>query len=515
MATRNISSSNNRREFLRQAGGVTFLALVSRAPGVWAAADTALPLFKALPYIQPGNNSALIEGRESQTIAWQTDKTEAAFTLEYGATKSYGSSASILRSERVAGMVKGKTEAESYAVPAGLQYAATLPNLNLSKRYFYRLRGNGKIIVEGEFTTRKKRGEKVRFVSFGDNANGSEGERAVAYQAYQAHPDFIMNTGDNVYGKGLNSEYIKNFFPVYNADKADIAVGAPLLRSVPFYSVIANHDVAHKGPNGAVADFDQAIDALGYYTNLYLPLNGPQKPTYRTPTLGAEASEKSFRQAAGPRFPRMANYSFDYGEIHFLCLDANTYIDPSDSALQKWIADDLKATDATWKFVVYHHPCFNVGEAHFEQQHMRVLSPIFEAAGVDFCLNGHEHVYQRSMPLRFRPTDTARVDPKFGGDRLIPGEFTCDRAFDGKSTTRPDGVVYITTGAGGASLYSPGFDHAPEKWLHDEDKRVAYVSRFVSSQHSFTVFDVTAHELTMTQIGEKGEVLDTIRVTKK
>ena len=118
------------------------------------------------------------------------------------------------------------------------------------------------------------------------------------------------------------------------------------------------------------------------------------------------------------------------------------------------------------------------------------------------------------MPLRFQPTETSRADPKYDGDRLIPGNFTCDHNFDGKSKTKPEGILYITTGAGGASLYSPGFDNAPEKWLHDEDKRVAFVSCFVSSQHSCTVFDVTAHEITLTQIGEKGDILDTIRVTK-
>jgi hypothetical protein len=509
------NQSGTRREFLRQAGGVTFLALAFKAPGVWAASDAALPNFTALPYIQPGDNSTLRAGKESQIIAWQTDSTEAKFTLEYGPTAKYGKSASIERTQRAAGMVHGKTPADSHEVPAGIHYAATLPNLDLSKRYFYRLSGNHQVIAEGEFTTRKKRGEKVRFVSFGDNANGSEGERAVAYQAYMAHPDFIMNTGDNVYGKGLNSEYIKNFFPVYNANKAEITVGAPLLRSVPFYSVIANHDVAHKGPEGPVADLDQAVDVLGYYTNLHLPLNGPAKPVYGTPVIGAAASAESFRKAAGARFPRQANYSFDYGDIHFLCLDANVYVDPSDAALQAWITADLKATDAAWKFVVYHHPCFNVGEAHFRQQHMRVLSPIFEAAGVDFCLNGHEHVYQRSYPLRFKATDTSRLSPKFGGDRLVPGVFTFDQRFDGKTKTKPDGILYITTGAGGASLYDPGFDDAPEKWLHDEDKRAPIAAKFISSQHSCTVFDVTATELTMTQIGEKGDILDTIRVTKK
>ena len=34
----------------------------------------------------------------------------------------------------------------------------------------------------------------------------------------------------------------------------------------------------------------------------------------------------------------MANYSYDYGDAHFLCLDSNVYVDPTNAALQSWIA---------------------------------------------------------------------------------------------------------------------------------------------------------------------------------
>ncbi|MES2462800.1 MAG: hypothetical protein V4671_19635 [Armatimonadota bacterium] len=229
--TNSESSLSSRRQFLRYAGGVTFLALVPNGQGLFAAQglDAALPLFTALPYIQPGNNSALVPGRETQTIAFQTDRTAADFTLEYGSTPLYGKKAKIARMERAASATTTK-----YPAPAGYNYAATLPDLALSTRYYYRLRGNGKIIADGEFTTRKGRGERTRFVSFGDNAQGSPGERAVAYHAHESRPDFILNTGDNVYSKGLNNEYIQHFFPVYNADTPDPKVGAPLLRSVPF-----------------------------------------------------------------------------------------------------------------------------------------------------------------------------------------------------------------------------------------------------------------------------------------
>jgi hypothetical protein len=54
---------------------------------------------------------------------------------------------------------------------------------------------------------------------------------------------------------------------------------------------------------------------------MHLPLNGPVAPTYPTPTMGPAERVNAFQSCAAARFPRMANYSFDYGDAHFLCLD--------------------------------------------------------------------------------------------------------------------------------------------------------------------------------------------------
>jgi Carboxypeptidase regulatory-like domain/TonB-dependent Receptor Plug Domain/Calcineurin-like phosphoesterase len=304
-------------------------------------------------------------------------------------------------------------------------------------------------------------------------------------------------------------------FPVYNADVAGVRLGAPLLRSVPFYTVIANHDVQGKDANGnEIADFTRNPDALAYYTAMHLPLNGSQMPAYPTPTMGPAERIATFKACAGPRFPGMANYSFDYGDAPFLCLDSNRYIDPNDRALQDWIAADLTATDALWTFVVFHHPPFNVGNEHYEVQHMRVLAPLFEAHDVDFVLSGHEHTYQRARPLRFSPNGAAKSADLGGKDRRVPGTFTVDRRFDGMSQTRPDGILYIVTGAGGKHLYDPGFTDNPALWTHADDDHADYVAKMVTDRHSLSVFDIDGGHLTMVQIDEAGEEIDRIVVTK-
>jgi hypothetical protein len=506
-----MSGDISRRELLKAAGGLTFLALVPAARGRFSlsslvALDAEPPLFTALPYVQPGDNSRLVADHERVVLAWQTDATAADFGVVFGPTARYGRTAEVTVSRRWAG---DKEDGEGR-----LNYTAAFPGLRLGTTYHYRVNLGRERIAEGYFTTRKARGTPTRFVAFGDNSYGDISDRAIAYHAYQARPDFVMNTGDNVYEGGLDNEYARYFFPVYNADLAEPRTGAPLLRSIPFYTVIANHDVHGKtAENHPVADFDADADSLAYFTNMHLPLNAPIHPQ-ATPAVGASARLDAFRASAGSRFPRMANYSFDYGAAHFLCLDSNLYVDPTGAEWQAWMADDLSATDAAWKFVVYHHPAFNVGVEHYEEQHMRVLAPLFERHGVAIVFHGHEHNYQRTRPIRFAPAGPGEAANLNAKKRLVPGSFTVDTAFDGRRVTRPNGVIYLTTGAGGKHLYDADFTDQPSRWLHQEDGNVAYVDRLVADRHSLTVVDVQRTELTLRQIDERGQEIDRIRITK-
>lgn len=496
-----------RRQFLGAAGGVTFLALTAVRRGLFAATEPAggarLPFFTAVPYIQPGNNSRLLPGRESILLAWQTENKPADFEVHFGLSP---------RCER-----KARVSLERrYTLDSNirLNYSSSCDHLPLGQKMFYRIEGNGMPVAEGYCTTRQPRGQRIRFAALGDSACSSESNLAIAYQIYNSNPDFVMNTGDNVYERGLDHEYSKYFFMVYNADHPAIDRGAPLLRSVPYYTVLANHDVHRSdAQHHDIADFDQDPGSLAYYTSMYLPQNGPV-PTCVTPITGSPQSTASFKQCAGTRFPRMANYSFDYGDAHFLCLDSNLYVDPTELALQNWIESDLRSTDAEWKFVVFHHPGFDVGKTHFTEQHMRVLSPLFERTGVDVVLSGHEHSYQRTRPLHFAPTDTSRASNRHESDRRVPGTFTIDRDFDGVTQTRPKGIIYLVTGAGGKDLYGGNMTDNPATWLHARDNHADYLSRFVSDRHSFTRFEVDGAQLTWTQIDANGQAFDKVRVTK-
>jgi predicted phosphodiesterase len=383
---------------------------------------------------------------------------------------------------------------------------------------------NGAVVFASTGKARKGPGSPYRFVVFGDAGVNDDGQKGIAYRTYLEKPDFVAIAGDIVYGAGKMSEYRTNYFPIYNADAASPAVGAPLIRSIPFVSALGNHDAGYVDPAETVHD------QWGWFAYWSLPLNGPYtKPGRNTPTLwGADSSltatvGKEFRQT----WPQMANYSFDYGNAHWLVLDANSYMNWTDPVLRNWVARDLAAASgATWKFVMFHEPGFNSSKAHFEEQQMRLAADLFEAGGVDIVFTGHVHNYQRSYPLTFIPnlvgdpkvvaSDGELRDPDYYWENKNPalklpftidGQFTFDKAFDGVRRTVPHGIIYIVTGGGGAGLYDPEQTGEKGSWQ-------PFTVKMVSDQFSLSSVDVNGRTLTLRQIAEDGSLIDKFTVTK-
>src|SRR5262249_30640829 len=162
-----MSGNISRRDILKAAGGLTFLALVPVTRGRFAFTslprlDAEPPVFTALPYVQPGDNSRLVADQERVILAWQTDATPADFRVRFGLTPKYGHEAEIAVGRRWAG---DQEDGESR-----LNYTAAFPGLRLGTTYHYRVSLGTEAIAEGYFTTRKPRGTPIRFVAFGDNS---------------------------------------------------------------------------------------------------------------------------------------------------------------------------------------------------------------------------------------------------------------------------------------------------------------------------------------------------------
>jgi len=453
----------------------------------------AQEVFVTSPYLQIGHHPS----PQSLQLLWHAADVNAVWSVEHRNL----STDTWTRSENISFNRVAVTGITPHRV-----YHAALTGLIPGSRFTYRVIKDSKLVFTAEAQAAKSFDQPYRFVAFGDIGAETAGQKQLATRVFLSRPDFVVVPGDIVYSYGLISEYRKKFWPVYNADQADTA-GAPIMRSIPFIAAVGNHDADSR-------DLDKRPDALAYYMFWEQPLNGPagKEGGAIVPFLrGAEANKKAFLEAAGDAYPRMTNYSFDYGNAHWTVIDSDTYVDWTDKEITDWVAKDLAdAKEATWHFVMFHHPGFNSSKAHYEEQHMRLLSPVFEKGNVDVVFNGHVHNYQRSFPLRFVPDKeaVAIVGDKAQRKKIVYGKWTLDKKFDGKKNTSPQGIIYLVTGAGGQRLYNPEQHNVPDSWQKFTDK-------FISDVHSITIADVDGKKLTIRQVDANGKELDVFKISKK
>ncbi|MFN7918575.1 MAG: metallophosphoesterase [Bryobacteraceae bacterium] len=437
-----------------------------------AAVDAGKDPFLVKPYLQLGRNP-----RIGLALLWHTADRDANFAVQTRTTGAWSASQpAVSRRISVSGIEPHRVWSVALSAPKP------------GSRFAYRVQLDGAVVFEGETLQRPGRGTPHRFAVFGDCGQNTPAQRQIAYRVFQTKPDFLFITGDIVYSRGRISEYREKYFPIYGAAQASPETGAPLLASTLFAASPGNHDIAEK-------DFEKYPDTQAYYYYWQQPLNGPlgEPGAFTSKTEGAAPFVDAFRKAAGADYPRMANFSFDYGNAHWTVLDANPYTDWTKPELRDWLIADLRAASrAQWRFVGFHHPGFNSSKAHFSEQRMRVLAPVFETLGVDIVFAGHVHNYQRTFPMLYDP---------------FTSKWTLDRDYDGANRTKPKGVIYLVTGAGGAKLYNP-------EQQDDRASMQEFTHVFLSKINSFTLVETERRKLTVRQIDVDGKEIDRFMVTR-
>jgi hypothetical protein len=96
----------------------------------------------------------------------------------------------------------------------------------------------------------------------------------------------------------------------------------------------------------------------------------------------------------------------------------------------------------------------------------------------------------------------------------VNGTLTLDREFDGVQKTRPDGVIHLVSGGGGAKLYSLDLDKTVAQLMKEHPDNYQPLTAKYVPEHSFTVIDMTRDTLTVEQINIGGTVVDSFRITK-
>ncbi|MBP9091680.1 metallophosphoesterase [bacterium] len=451
--------------------------------------------FIVKPYLQLGLEAK--SDATAATVVWFTsnDSHKWSASVKSGKATEYRPAESIL--ERLIAL-------PGFSSPIK-KYTARLKKLTPGEGFQYQIKQDGALVFEATATAKKSAAQPFKVAIFGDCGENTNGQREIANEVFKAKPDFVLIPGDIVYRHGLYSQYLTNYFPIYNLDQskesASKALSAPMLRSIFTVGVLGNHDL---GLDGDVTNFDKHNDAMAYFLFWDQPLNGfgtkyGEKNT--PPITGSENKQILFKKSVGDAYPQMANFSFDYGNAHWTVLDGNYYMDWSDEKTRKWLIEDLKkAQSATWRFVSFHQPAFSIDMPHGNEQRMRLISDILSKYKVDMVFAGHAHCYERSFPLNFAAKDGAR-QLSMHQDGTVDGAFAIDHNFDGLTKTKPAGIIHIVTGAGGARLYPQG---SPSD----------YILKYDSSDYSYTNMEVVGKTVTIKQINSKGKVIDHFTVTK-
>jgi acid phosphatase type 7 len=252
------------------------------------------------------------------------------------------------------------------------EHTVALTGLMSDTKYYYSIGDALSVLASGDdffFLTAPIAAKPTRIWILGDSGTANENAAAVrdAYESFTAsrHTDIWLMLGDNAYGSGMDEEYTAAVFDMYPA----------MLRKSVLWPTIGNHETY----SGA--------EPMPYLSIFTLPIAG---------------------EAGGVPSGTENYYSFDYGNIHFVCLDSMTQSRSASGPMATWLEQDLAANTNEWLLAFWHHPPYTKGSHNsddpfgydFELVEMRQnFLPILESYGVDLVLGGHSHCYERSYLL--------------------------------------------------------------------------------------------------------------------
>ena len=203
--------------------------------------------------------------------------------------------------------------------------------------------------------------QPIRFGIVGDSGFGDPVTPKIATQMAAANLDFGLQVGDIVYNIDENKDAFEAFALKYYRPFA------PIVRQMPVYLVLGNHD-----------DEDAAMwNGAPFYDHAFPPFTDPLFPQ----TSGAGRDW----------------YAFAYGSVQFLMLDTEAMNNAQARQEQKvWLAERLADTRFTTSIPVFHIPPYTGGAHVNDGVAVRAdWVPMFKQAGVKLVLSGHDHNYQR------------------------------------------------------------------------------------------------------------------------
>lgn len=372
------------------------------------------------------------------------------------------------------------------------EHEISIDSLNSNTRYYYKIVTSTQSLGDSTyyFQTAPNKGSKTK-ISFWSTGDMYPGQQQL--DAYEGFKKFIGNkytnlyltVGDNVYMGASDNDFQTNFFQVYQ--------NGPILKQSGMFPSVGNHDYDN------TSQF-QDDPSIPYFQNFSLPKEGE---------LGGVASKKE------------AYYSFDFGNVHFICLDSHandptyTHLWDGPSEQLNWLKKDLAANKQDWTVVYFHYPPYTKGSYDSDNNTgfnlplfklRNLLVPIFDEYQVDLVLTGHSHIYERSKPLKNHTGTSDTFDPKVHNPQSSSGKYdgsdnSCPYLFD---TSKPaqNGTLYVVNGVGGGT--KPPQASGPHKAMYYSN---------ASANGSFYV-EIENNRLDAKFLDTNGDVLDKFTIFK-
>ncbi|OYT11454.1 MAG: hypothetical protein B6I18_04060 [Bacteroidetes bacterium 4572_112] len=150
-------------------------------------------------------------------------------------------------------------------------------------------------------------------------------------------------------------------------------------------------------------------------------------------------------------------YSFKYGNAQFIAVDQFTKL-KAGSKQYVWLENELKASKSKWKIILIHKPGYTAGGHRDNKIVKNTLQPLFKKYNVNLVLAGHNHYYARA---------------------------------------EVNGITHITTGGGGAPLYTPKQKH--------------FIEKMDKSNH-FLIINVDENTMEIKSIRADGSIIENISI---
>ena len=281
-----------------------------------------------------------------------------------------------------------------------------LTGLLANTQYFYKAEQGLSVSNTYSFTTAVNPGTSFRVAWMADCRTGTSFHDQISALILTYSPKFSFYGGD----------YCAN--PSYASWKSEFfrTNELNLISQVPFYPAVGNHE--------------------NWETNSQAFTRNPDSPS------GTQDY-----------------YSFDYGDVHFLCLN-NMISYAVGSPQYNFAQSDLSSTSKHWKIVFYHMPAYCSG-GHGENEGMKIMSQnIFAPNNVDMIFSGDSHMYQHNYV---------------------------------------DGVHHMILGSAGAPLYIPAY---------------SYYTIHQAQEYDFGIIDVTPTSMILRVFNNNNGKLDSIAIMK-